>query len=61
MGYRTTGDTACAHDSSAEPATLTRAARDFTDREPAFAARVACCALENLLAGGGYEHTLLDA
>jgi hypothetical protein len=51
---------ACAHDSSAEPATLIRAARDFTDRDPAFAARVAFCALEHLLAGGGYEPTPLD-
>jgi len=50
----------CATDSSADPATLIRAARDFTAKDANFAAEVALCAIKNLLAGGGYEPTTLD-
>jgi len=50
----------CAKDRSSEPATLIRAARDFTDRDPDFAAQVAMCALRNLFAGSGYEPTTID-
>ena len=50
----------CAQDREADPSTLIRAARDFTESEPAFATRVAVCALRNLLVGGGYEPTPLD-
>jgi hypothetical protein len=50
----------CAADGWAEPATLIRAARDFTENDADFAAKVALCAIRNLLAGGGYEPTTLD-
>jgi hypothetical protein len=50
----------CARDTTAEPATLIRAARDFADREPEFAAKVSLRAIEHLLAGRGYEPTPLD-
>lgn len=50
----------CAADSSADPSTLIRAARDFTEKNANFAAEVALCAIKNLLAGGGYEPTTLD-
>jgi len=50
----------CAADSNADPATLIRAARDFTAENANFAAEVALCAIKNLLAGGGYEPTVLD-
>ena len=50
----------CAADSEAAPATLIRAARDFSAKDPAFAARVALYAIAHLLAGGGYEPSPLD-
>ena len=50
----------CARDPFAEPATLIRAARDFEERQPEFAAKVALRAIEHLLAGRGYEPTPLD-
>ncbi len=50
----------CAADSSADPATLLRAARDYVVKDVFFAAEVALCALRNLLAGGGYEPTTMD-
>ncbi|NQU21304.1 MAG: hypothetical protein HQ567_08485 [Candidatus Nealsonbacteria bacterium] len=49
-----------ASDLGAEPATLIRAARDFAEKEPEFAANVALCAIRQLLAGRGYEATTLD-
>jgi len=49
----------CARDPSAEPATLIRAARDFADREPEFAAKASLRAIEHLLSGRGYEPTPL--
>ena len=52
--------TECAADIAAEPSTLIRAARDFTDKEPSFSAQVAFCALEHLLAGRGYEPSTAD-
>jgi hypothetical protein len=45
----------CARDVAADPATLTRAARDFVAREPKFATEVGMVALERLLSGGGYD------
>ncbi len=45
----------CAADASVEPATLIRAARDFTTKDPTFAANVALQAIAHLLAGRGYE------
>ncbi|KFI25386.1 hypothetical protein CDV52_19995 [Haematobacter missouriensis] len=45
----------CAQDSEAAPATLTRAARDFAVKEPAFATSVALCAIRHLIAGRGYD------
>ena len=50
----------CAADHEAAPATLIRAARDFTARDPAFAADVALHAIRHLLTGRGYEATPLD-
>ncbi len=50
----------CAMDKSAEPGTLIRAARDFSETVPSFSAEIALCAIRNLLAGGGYEPTNLD-
>ena len=45
---------------TAEPTTLIRAARDFESSEPLFASQVALCAIRGLLAGSGYEPTMLD-
>lgn len=45
----------CAKDSEAAPATLIRAARDYAVKQPAFAAEVALCAIEHLIAGRGYD------
>ena len=50
----------CARDVDADPSTLIRAARDFTEDAPEFAAPVALLALEHLLAGHGYEPMPLD-
>jgi hypothetical protein len=50
----------CAAHSDAAPATLIRAARDFTIKEPAFAAQVGLHAIAHLLAGRGYEPSPLD-
>ena len=51
----------CAADLNVEPATLVRAARDFRDRDPTFAANVALQAIEHYLAGRGYEPSPRDA
>ncbi len=51
----------CAADPNVEPATLVRAARDFRDRDPSFAAHVALQAIEHYLAGRGYEPSPRDA
>jgi hypothetical protein len=45
----------CAADTAVEPATLIRAARDFTTKDPTFAAMVALQAIAHRLAGRGYE------
>jgi len=50
----------CAAQSDAAPATLIRASRDFTIKEPAFAAQVGLHAIAHLLAGRGYEPSPLD-
>lgn len=51
----------CAATSGADPSTLVRAARDFQDKEPKFAAVVALFALSSLLSGGGYDPAPTDA
>lgn len=51
---------ACANTGDTEPKTLIRAARDFAQQEPAFAAAIALQAIRVLLRGGGYEPTTLD-
>lgn len=50
----------CAAQSSVEPATLIRAARDFQEKDPRFAATVALQAVSHLLNGRGYEPTRTD-
>jgi len=50
----------CAADMEAAPATLLRAARDFSQKEPAFAAQVAVYAVSQLLADRGYDAIPLD-
>lgn len=50
----------CAADMDAAPATLTRAARDFAETEPRFAAQVALHAIKQLLADRGYDASPLD-
>ncbi|MCW2242552.1 hypothetical protein [Azospirillum canadense] len=45
----------CAGALDAEPATLVRAARDFGEKDPTFAAQVALHALWGLLNGAGYD------
>jgi hypothetical protein len=50
----------CAADFEAAPATLIRAARDFVEKEPAFAAQVALHAITHLLADRGFETSPLD-
>jgi len=50
----------CASLGTAEPRTLVRAARDFSESQPVFAAQVALKAIEDLLEGCGYEPTALD-
>lgn len=50
----------CAAHPDSAPATLIRAARDFTIREPAFATQVGLHAIGHLLAGRGYEPSPLD-
>jgi hypothetical protein len=50
----------CAAQSSVEPATLIRAARDFQEKNPRFAATVALQAVSHLLGGRGYEPTRTD-
>lgn len=50
----------CAADHEAAPATLIRAARDFAQKDPAFAAGVALHAIEHLHAGRGYDASTLD-
>lgn len=51
----------CAATHGADPSTLVRAARDFCEREPRFAASVAMHALGHLVRGGGYDPPLSDA
>ena len=50
----------CASLGTTEPATLIRAARDFSETEPRFAAQMALQAIEDLLEGCGYEPIGLD-
>lgn len=50
----------CAADDEASPATLIRAARDFAQKDPAFAAQVALHAIVHLLADRGFEVSPLD-
>ena len=50
----------CARLGTTDPKTLIRAARDYCESAPRFAADVALCAIDNLLAGRGYEPTRLD-
>jgi hypothetical protein len=50
----------CAREGTTDPATLARAARDFVETEPEFAAQVALLAIRSLLKGRGYEPTRLD-
>ena len=45
----------CAAVHNADPSTLIRAARDFSGKEPKFAATVALFAITHLLEGGGYD------
>lgn len=45
----------CASDPEAAPATLIRAARDFADRDPAFAAPTVLYSIAHLLAGRGFD------
>jgi hypothetical protein len=45
----------CAALHGADPSALIRAARDFSAKEPKFAATIALLAVGNLLAGGGYD------
>ncbi|NQV85302.1 MAG: hypothetical protein HQ494_15930 [Rhodospirillales bacterium] len=51
----------CAAKGTSEPATLIRAARDFMDKEPGFSAQIALQAIQDLLAGKGYEPTPSDS
>ena len=51
----------CAGTHGADPSTLVRAARDFGEAEPRFAASVALTAIGQLLGGGGYNPPLSDA
>ena len=51
----------CAGTHGADPSTLVRAARDFGEAEPRFAASVALMAIRQLLGGGGYNPPLSDA
>ena len=51
----------CAGTHGADPSTLVRAARDFGEVEPRFAASVALMAIRQLLGGGGYNPPLSDA
>ncbi len=46
---------ALAHRTPCDPRTLTRAARDYTDRQPAFATEAGLLALHWLVQGYGYE------
>ena len=50
----------CAAVHNADPSTLVRAARDFCDAEPRFAATVALFAVTHLLAGSGYDPPVSD-
>lgn len=50
----------CAADHEVAPATLIRAARDFAQKDPAFAADVALHGIEHLVAGRGFEASPLD-
>ena len=50
----------CAAVHNADPSTLVRAARDFCDEEPRFAATVALFAVTHLLAGSGYDPPVSD-
>ena len=50
----------CAGSRDAEPATLIRAARDFTASRPRFAAQVALLSIRSLLSGGGYDPAPTD-
>jgi len=51
----------CAREYGADPATLVRAARDFSGTEPRFAAAIALEAIRHLLGGGGYDPSVAEA
>ena len=51
----------CAAVHGVDPSTLVRAARDFGEAEPRFAATVALLVIRHLLEGGGYDPPLSDA
>ena len=51
----------CAAEHAADPSTLVRAARDFCEANPRFAATVALLAIRHLLGGGGYDPPISDA
>lgn len=51
----------CAATYGADPSTLVRAARDFSETEPQFAASIALMAIGHLLRGGGYDPRPSDA
>ena len=51
----------CAAVHGVDPSTLVRAARDFGEAEPRFAATVALRAIRHLVGGGGYDPPLSDA
>lgn len=51
----------CAAIHGVDPSTLVRAARDFSEKDPRFAASVALLAIGHLLGGGGYDPPLSDA
>jgi hypothetical protein len=50
----------CAAEGQTEPSALIRAARDFKEKEPAFAAEIALRAIRALLRGYGYEPSTTD-
>ncbi|NJL07872.1 MAG: hypothetical protein HC900_06110 [Methylacidiphilales bacterium] len=51
----------CAATYGIDPSMLVRAARDFSDTEPQFAASIALMAIGHLLRGGGYDPRPSDA
>lgn len=49
-----------AHRSATDPRTLARAARDYREKQPAFAVAAGLAALEGIARGQGYDITALD-